>query len=269
MDLREIAAAYAQQKRFVQPAYSIGEALGLQNVEAIAMTAGFTQMLNAPVPAGLLVADSVEHAPAFRSSRIMDGHVCIRGGGDIEILSTIVAGARRAPESAAGCRDALQAGPVLIYEGQAQVKSHQSLAARVVLATDSEDRFLIGYSPSATTYAMGCALSHPALGTRAAINLQGDAFASVAFGPKLAAQIGHPVMGSPDLTVASAIIFRKAGARTIKASVKPAEWAKVDARPDPKTRGKIETMGSFKREDKSSTNSKILMCDESGNAKCR
>ena len=52
MDVREVSTLLAQQKQHQTPRYSVAETLALQTGDAVVATAGFSQTLSAPVPAG-------------------------------------------------------------------------------------------------------------------------------------------------------------------------------------------------------------------------
>ena len=278
VDMREISVAMARRKVHTQPAFSVREILDLQAGEAVAITAGFTQVLNAPVPAGLLMSDLVEHAPAFKSSRVMDGHVCVRPGGGLDLLSMLTGKDRRAPDNAAGCRDAVQAGPVLVEQGEPQVRAHQLKSARVAVGAYQDGKFLIGYSSMATTYALSCVMAHPAIGARWAINLQGDAYGSVAFSKGLAAQAGVTPLGSPDQTVASAIVFNRH-----RQPAPQQRTVSLDSAPDSRSPGPVLTRpapdnrsgsslgggGLGSSSGRGTSQAPIWTCADSRNSKCR
>ena len=207
VDLRGHSAALSKLQRYAPPAYSLDEILELQPDSAISISAGFTQTLNSPVPAGLLQINGVEHAPGYPKSRIMDGFVCIERNGSLDIQSRLVDGARRAPESADACRDAVQAGPVLVFDGQSQIKSKQLLTARTALGIDSDRRLVLAYSKKASTYTLACALAISGLKMQRAIALQGDVYGGIAFSGELKGQVRS--LGASDQVVASALSFTK------------------------------------------------------------
>lgn len=255
-DVREVSTLLAKRQQFQTPRYTVAEALTLQSGDTIVATAGFTQTLNAPVPAGLLVVNKVEHAPAFRLSRIMDGHVCIPTNGAIEVLSEVEKAARRVPANANRCRDAVQAGPVLVFDGESQITPKQLLTARVALAVDKQGRYLLAYSPKATTYALACALALPALGIRTAINLQGDAYGGIALSSGLAEKVGTQTLGSTGATVASLLIFsssESSNTRSTQSYVAP-----------PPAKAQVRSI----RPPVSSVD-RVIGCGEKANTKCR
>ncbi|MCG2592985.1 phosphodiester glycosidase family protein [Ramlibacter sp. XY19] len=207
-DMRQVGSLYTQQKKYLQPAYSVEESLTFFRGDVVASSAGFTQTYNAPVPAGLVQLDYVEHSPVFQS-RVLDGFVCVQPSGQVSILSRLVEGVRRAPENAQGCRDAVQAGPVLVFDAKPQISTHAMTTLRVALGVDAAGRTLLVYSPSATTRGLGCALSSQAIGATAAINLQGDAYGGIAFSALLERNAKLEGLGTPDRVVATALVFAR------------------------------------------------------------
>ena len=216
VDLRENGILLSKQKRYSPPVFTLDEVAELHPDSGIAVSAGFTQTLNLPVPAGLLQIGGVEHAPAFSTSRIMDGFVCIGHDGKFDIQSRIVSGARRAPSTADQCKDAVQVGPVLVFEQQAQIKTAQLLTSRVAIAVDTEGRYLLAYSTQASTSSLACVLALPVFAIRNAIGLQGDVLGGITFSASVA---GSPqALGRTDQVIASAIIFQKSPPSNIPAS---------------------------------------------------
>ena len=216
VDLRENGILLSKQKRYSPPAFTLDEVTALHLAGGIAVSAGFTQTLNLPVPAGLLQIDGVEHAPAFPASRIMDGFLCIGHDGKFDIQSRIVSGVRRAPSTADQCKDAIQVGPVLVFEQQAQIKTPQMLTSRVAIAIDTEGRYLLAYSTQASTFSLACVLALPVFAIRNAIGLQGDVLGGITFSASVA---GSPrTLGRTDQVIASAIIFEKSGRSILPSS---------------------------------------------------
>lgn len=201
----------------------------------------------------------------------MDGLVCIERNGNLDIQSRLIDDARRAPESADNCKDAVQAGPVLVFDGQSQIKSKQLLTARIALGIDSDRRLVLAYSKKASTYTLACALAIPGLKIQRAIALQGDVYGGIAFSDELRGQVRS--LGASDQVVASALSFTKGKAIATTGNTSPIpgslaasnqrgrvppQLAPPNAAPSAATRGIAEAKPS-----------RAIRCDDLENKKCR
>lgn len=271
VDLRGHSATLSKLKRYAPPAYSLDEILELQPESAISISAGFTQTLNSPVPAGLLQINGVEHAPGYPKSRIMDGFVCIERNGSLSIQSRLLDGARRAPESADACRDAVQAGPVLVFDGQSQISSKQLLTARIALAIDSDRRLVLVHSKKASTYTLACALATQGLKMQSAIALQGDVYGGIAFSGELKGQVRS--LGASDQVVASALSFTKEKAIARAGNTSPVarslatsnQRGSVPVHPTPSN----SALSPDTRGIANTQTSRAIKCEDLENKKCR
>lgn len=221
VDMRDLRDMRARTGQYGSPQYTMAELSQHVLPDAIIASGGLTQSLANPTPAGRLVIDSIERAPAFRKSEVLDGHYCVGGPMDSTIQSEIVKGALRVPERAEGCRDAVQAGPVLVYEGNSQPKANMLKTARVFVGLDDQQRLLVGFAESASTHALACVLTHPEMHTTAAIALQGDVLGGVVLGGQVAKALGKQALGTTDQTIASALVFDYVGKADAKRALVP------------------------------------------------
>lgn len=203
-DMRDLVARNQARGVFTPPLYSIEE-LSTAVAPAVAiLTAGFTKSLTAPIPAGYLKVQGREKVRVAPNEAILDGVVCLARDG-LSILSTIADSRRRAPEVIDGCIEGFQAGPVLLSETRPLVNSHMLETARVIIGVGADKTVLIGYSSSATTAALACALASSQLGLTDAINLQGAGLGGIALGRELLLKR----FGNVESTVASAMIVQR------------------------------------------------------------
>lgn len=93
--------------------------------------------------------------------------------------------------------------------------------ARVFVGFDDQQRLLVGYAESASTHALACVLSHPAMHTSSAIALQGDVLGGVILGGQVGKALGKQALGATDQTIASALVFDYVGKSDAKRVLAP------------------------------------------------
>jgi hypothetical protein len=206
VDMRDLRVLRAKSKNWTPPEYTLSELGEVTPNWSIITTAGMTLDYGNPIPAGLLVVDGIERSPTFRSSRILDGLVCISGNSDTRILSQDQGGKLRAAGDVSFCRHAVQAGPVLVHEGIPQ-GTDELRTSRVFLGVDGRRRVVIGHAGAATTRGLGCALVQPGIELRSAIALQGDTLGGILFSRSFR-HTPTSRLGSAEETVASALLFQ-------------------------------------------------------------
>lgn len=205
-DLRDIGAINRHRGYYAPPQYSIRELRRTVAPSALIASAGMTKSYSEPIPAGFLrVAGETRSSPATKDATL-DGVVCLADGGVPAILSEVVAGHRRAPGSVGRCRSGFQAGPVLLAHGDRTVSEHHLKTERVVFGLDAAGSSYLASSSGATTAALACALSSPALHVSDAIALQGDSLSGIDFGTSFGRLLPSTEFGNIDATVASALI---------------------------------------------------------------
>jgi hypothetical protein len=205
-DLRDIGAINRRRGYYSPPQFSIRELRRTVASSALIASAGMTKSYSEPIPAGFLrVAGETRSSPATKDATL-DGVVCLSDGVAPAILSEVVAGHRRAPGSVGHCRSGFQAGPVLVAHGERTVSDHHLKTERVVFGLDAAGSSYLASSSGATTAALACALSSPALQVSDAIALQGDSLSGIDFGASFTRLLSSTEFGNIDATVASALI---------------------------------------------------------------
>lgn len=187
VDMRELRDLKARKGDYTSPSFSLAEVAAISAPDRIFSSAGLTESLYAPAPVGLLKTSGRMRSKPIASSRILDGVVCVRADRSVALLSEQTPAGRRIPQagnhSGDDCVHAVQAGPMLLDAAKPLIPAPTKLdVARVFAATDREGRFVLGYSPQATTFALACVLSAPALRLESAIALQSDELGGVVFG---------------------------------------------------------------------------------------
>jgi hypothetical protein len=211
VDMRQLRQMNATRGSYTSPTYTLTELAQLTDADILA-SAGMTDSLNAPVPVGLLKTDGVVRNKGNAASRILDGILCVPAQGSVRLLSEVTPAGRRIPQNwksvTESCRQAVQAGPMLVDKAQPLIASRGRLSiSRVFAAVDRQGRLVIGYSPSATTFDLACALSAPSLDIEQAIALQGDELGGVLIGTK--AQRSPGTWGEDSATLASALVLKR------------------------------------------------------------
>lgn len=206
-DMRDLRQSRALNGDYTSPTHSLAE-LELLAPSRILSSAGMTDSLFAPVPVGLLKANGVVRNKANLSSRNLDGVLCARKDGGVEILSRLTPAGRRIPPdidaATSICTDAVQTGPMLIEAGETLVTARRQLnVPRVFAAVGRDRRFVLGYSPRATTYDLACTLADESLQIAVAVHLQSDALGGVLFGNDVG--LAERRWGNIDATLASAL----------------------------------------------------------------
>ena len=206
VDMRTLRTMKAQRNSYTAPSYSLTELAGIVGSNRIVVGAGMTDSLSAPVPVGLLKTAGVVRNKANTSSRILDGVLCVRSDQSVRLLSETTPAGRRIPANiaATACSHAVQAGPMLLDNGEPLIVARRALStARVFAAIDRSGRLVIGHVPQATTFDLACALAEPALGLDQAIALQGDDYGGVLIGAK--SGLPAATWGQDGATIASAL----------------------------------------------------------------
>jgi uncharacterized protein YigE (DUF2233 family) len=179
-------------------AYSLREVDRLKQPLA-AINGGATASLSYPIPVGLFQITGVTRSPLNRESTRQTGVVCIRGDRSVSILT-------RDEIDTSKCRDAIQAGPLLVSSpGTVQPELGNIFAERSVVAIDSKRRVLfINTSPnSLTQIAKNLVGAEWHLDVVSALNLDGSASAGMLF---RADGLSEKTRGNIDATIPNALI---------------------------------------------------------------
>jgi hypothetical protein len=226
VDMRDLRQLKARHGDYGAPTHSLAEVAALLGPNRVLSSAGMTESLVSPVPAGLLKVSGDVRNRANVSSRILDGVLCIRSDGNVKLLSDVSGGNRRIPKDIAAvtsvCRDAVQSGPMLVESGKPLIDARGKInVSRVFAGVDTEGRFVLGYSPQSTTFDLACALSARNMSISEAIMLQSDELGGIHFGGDSGFPSGS--WGQVNATIASAIeVMRKGGKAQInRSSVRP------------------------------------------------
>jgi exopolysaccharide biosynthesis protein len=181
-------------------AFSLREIERLRHPLA-AINGGPTGSYSYPLPVGLLQIDGVTKSPLNVKTNQQTGIVCIRADGSVSIVS-------RDEVASSKCRDAVQAGPLLIkYRGiKADLETPRTLVAeRTLICVDGNARVLFINTSPVSLYAIADALATNGsiqLDIVTALNLDGSASSGLIFRRSK----GLEIRGNIDATIPDALI---------------------------------------------------------------
>jgi len=207
-DMRDVFDMSRSNGYYAPPFYSIRELQQNMPRSILVASGGKTRSRSEPIPAGLLRIDGSTKAPFAPGDADRNGVLCAARGKPFAILPVPDKDDAPAPGELKACHNGLQAGRILVAQGQPTVAEHRSKNVRVVLGFDRSDNIVLAFSPSATNAAMGCALTGEKLGIDSAIALQGESLGGVGLGTQLA-DLAPQGLGTLDATIASALIIEQ------------------------------------------------------------
>ena len=198
--MKQLADMHRTAQVYSPPSYSLAELRQFVPGAALLASAGTTKSFSDPVPAGWLRTLGRNLEALAPKDRTLDGVVCLVADGKVSILGVAEA-ARRLDYCEAG----FQAGPLLVLQGKPTGSEFKGSLSRVIIGITGGD-VLLGYSPSASTALLGCALTAPKVGVVDAINLQGHTMGGISLSDGLSKAVSNERLGNVDALIASAII---------------------------------------------------------------